>query len=137
MNRKTLIKPGLDLSDVKAHISLEVEDHPLKPVVNNVRITESYYTLCSAFNDSFVQVERVHRRSLGSQPSTGRSTPVLTPIAVSVTPALDPLSQFAIEQTDPLSQMAAQMVSGGRFTGLDRCGHGAGFRRFPNRRRPR
>lgn len=63
-----------------------------------------------------VQVtERIPRRILGSQPSTGRTTPVSTPASI-LEPlslalnGLDPLTEFALQEMDPLSKMAAEMV---------------------------
>ncbi|KAB0804643.1 hypothetical protein PPYR_01613 [Photinus pyralis] len=70
---------------------VSVHDHPLKAMVSNV--------------------EHVPRKILGSQPSTGSSTPSTTPAAYlqplsDALEGLDPLTQFAIQEVDPLTQMA-------------------------------
>ncbi|CAH0550259.1 unnamed protein product [Brassicogethes aeneus] len=76
---------------------ISVKDHPLK----NVTVTE-----------------RIPRRILGSQPSTGRTTPVSTPASI-LEPlslalnGLDPLTEFALQEMDPLSKMAAEMETSG------------------------
>lgn len=59
--------------------------------------------------------ERVPRRILGSQPSTGRTTPVSTPSVIleplsMALEGVDPLTAFAIEEMDPLSKLAAEEV---------------------------
>lgn len=61
-------------------------------------------------------VERIPRRIFGSQPSTGRTTPVSTPASILEPLALalkqlDPLSEFTMQEMDPLSKMAAEMVN--------------------------
>ncbi|KAJ8925622.1 hypothetical protein NQ315_009466 [Exocentrus adspersus] len=57
--------------------------------------------------------ERIPRKIFGSQPSTGRTTPVSTPASIlePLTLALkqlDPLSEFTMQEIDPLSKMAAE-----------------------------
>ncbi|KAJ3647712.1 hypothetical protein Zmor_019574 [Zophobas morio] len=57
--------------------------------------------------------ERIPRRILGSQPSTGRTTPVSSPSALleplsTALEGVDPLTAFAIEEMDPLSKLAAE-----------------------------
>lgn len=64
---------------------------------------------------NFKVTERIPRRIFGSQPSTGRTTPVSTPASIlePLTLALkqlDPLSEFTMQEMDPLSKMAAEMV---------------------------
>lgn len=60
--------------------------------------------------------DRIPRRILGSQPSTGRTTPVSTPSSILepltlALQVLDPLTEFSVrEEMDPLSKMAAEMV---------------------------
>ncbi|CAH1997004.1 unnamed protein product [Acanthoscelides obtectus] len=72
-----------------------VIDHPLK----NVVVTE-----------------RIPRKIFGSQPGTGRTTPISSAAPVQdplflALEQLDPLSEFAMLEIDPLSKMAAEMVS--------------------------
>ncbi|XP_008195313.1 VPS35 endosomal protein-sorting factor-like [Tribolium castaneum] len=60
-----------------------------------------------------IVTERVPRRILGSQPSTGRTTPVSTPSVIleplsMALEGVDPLTAFAIEEMDPLTKLAAQ-----------------------------
>lgn len=75
---------------------IPVRDHPLK----SVTVTD-----------------RLPRRILGSQPSTGRTTPVTTPSSILepltlALQVLDPLTEFSVrEEMDPLSKMAAEMVN--------------------------
>ncbi|GJQ78307.1 hypothetical protein Trydic_g22145 [Trypoxylus dichotomus] len=71
-----------------------VDDHPLKiPTVT----------------------ERIPRRVIGSQSSTGRTTPVSTPVNIldlsAVLEGIDPLTKFAIEEMDPLTQMATESAA--------------------------
>ncbi|XP_018335730.1 UPF0505 protein C16orf62 homolog isoform X2 [Agrilus planipennis] len=59
-------------------------------------------------------IDRIPRRILGSQPSTGRSSPIFTPSVFleplcSALEGVDPLSQFMKEEIDPLSQMAVEL----------------------------
>jgi hypothetical protein len=73
-------------------VGVKTNDHPLKT--------------------AFV-TERVPRRILGSQPSTGRTTPVSTPSVIleplsMALEGVDPLTAFAIEEMDPLSKLAAE-----------------------------
>ncbi|XP_022913780.2 VPS35 endosomal protein-sorting factor-like [Onthophagus taurus] len=60
-------------------------------------------------------VERIPRRVLGSQPSTGRTTPISAPLVMldlsAVLEGIDPLTKFAIEEMDPLTQMATEMAA--------------------------
>ncbi|KAK4884963.1 hypothetical protein RN001_001234 [Aquatica leii] len=71
-----------------------VDDHPLRTHTN---------------------IEYMPRKILGSQPSTGSSTPASITPSVFLQPlsdaleGLDPLTQFAIQETDPLSQIASEM----------------------------
>ncbi|KAF5275090.1 hypothetical protein FQA39_LY07027 [Lamprigera yunnana] len=79
---------------VNQSLRVATEDHPLRFPQN---------------------VEYISRKILGSQPSTGASTPAsITPAAFlqplsEALEGLDPLTQFAIQETDPLSQIAAEM----------------------------
>lgn len=65
-----------------------------------------------------LKVERIPRKILGSQPSTGRTTPtplatptsLLEPLTLALK-KLDPLSEFAFQEMDPLSKMAAEAVN--------------------------
>ncbi|KAF5301140.1 hypothetical protein FQR65_LT08970 [Abscondita terminalis] len=72
-----------------------VDDHPLKTPTSNV--------------------EYMPRKILGSQPSTGSSTPASITPSIFLQPlsdaleGLDPLTQFAIQEADPLTQIAAEM----------------------------
>lgn len=92
--RKTSIGEAIT---TKSHelIGIKANDHPLKTVTVS---------------------ERIPRRVLGSQSSTGRTTPISTPsmILEPLSVALegvDPLTAFAIEEMDPLSRIAAAEVS--------------------------
>ncbi|KAJ8945235.1 hypothetical protein NQ318_011216 [Aromia moschata] len=82
---------------------------------NNVKHNPSDRTLVHEHPlRNVVVTERIPRRILGSQPSTGRTTPVSTPASIlePLTLALkqlDPLSEFTIQEMDPLSKMAAEM----------------------------
>lgn len=85
---KTLICHNVPQQQLR---KIVVHDHPLKAQVSNV--------------------EHVPRKILGSQPSTGSSTPSTTPAAFlqplsDALEGLDPLTQFAIQEVDPLTQMA-------------------------------
>ncbi|CAG9812944.1 unnamed protein product [Phaedon cochleariae] len=85
-----LMNPDYKLSRLPR---IEVAEHPLR---------------------SFTVRERIPRKIIGSAPSTGRTTPVSTPVPSTdpLTMALkqlDPLSEFVMQEIDPLSKMAAEM----------------------------
>ncbi|RZC42930.1 UPF0505 protein C16orf62 -like protein, partial [Asbolus verrucosus] len=83
---------------------VKTKDHPLKTAV---------------------VTERVPRRVLGSQPNTGRTTPVSTPSVIleplsMALEGVDPLTAFAIEEMDPLSKIAAEENRDFRDSGQDK-----------------
>lgn len=92
--RKTSIDEAITAKNHEL-VRIKTNDHPLKTVTVS---------------------ERIPRRVLGSQSSTGRTTPISTPsmILEPLSVALegvDPLTAFAIEEMDPLSRIAADEVS--------------------------